>query len=156
MPGRRQAINWTNAGILWIGPSGTNSSEILIEIHTFSFKENAFEMSGNWRPFLSIKGLLCRYLGCFCLMAIAADNDDVAHDDVIKWKHFPRYWPFVGGIHRSPENSSHKGQWRGALDVFFDRRPNKRLSKQSRRRWFDDVSVMRHGNYFHITDPLLL
>ena len=33
------------------------------------------------------------------------------HDVVIKWKHFPRYWPFVRGIHRSP----HKGQWRGAL-----------------------------------------
>ena len=39
----------------------------------------------------------------------------VAHDDVIKWKHFPRYWPFVQGILRSPVNSPHKGQWRGAL-----------------------------------------
>ena len=39
----------------------------------------------------------------------------VSHDDVIKWKHFPRYWPFVPGIHRSSVNSSHKGQWRGAL-----------------------------------------
>ena len=37
------------------------------------------------------------------------------HDDVIKWKHFPRYWPFLRGIHRSPVNSTHKGQWRGAL-----------------------------------------
>ena len=37
------------------------------------------------------------------------------HDDVSKWKHFPRYWPFVRGIHRSPVNSPHKGQWRGAL-----------------------------------------
>ena len=37
------------------------------------------------------------------------------HDDVIKWKHIPRYWPFVWGIHRSPVNSPHKGQWRGAL-----------------------------------------
>ena len=37
------------------------------------------------------------------------------HDDVIKWKHFPRDWPFVRGIHRSPVNSPHKGQWRGAL-----------------------------------------
>ena len=37
------------------------------------------------------------------------------HDDVIKWKNFPRYWPFVRGIHRSPVNSPHKGQWRGAL-----------------------------------------
>ena len=36
-------------------------------------------------------------------------------DDVIKWKDFPRYWPFVRGIHRSPVNSQHKGQWRGAL-----------------------------------------
>ena len=37
------------------------------------------------------------------------------HDDVIKWKHFPRYWPFVRGIYRCPVNSPHKGQWRGAL-----------------------------------------
>ena len=37
------------------------------------------------------------------------------HDDVIKWKHFLRNWPFVRGIHRSPVNSPHKGQWRGTL-----------------------------------------
>ena len=37
------------------------------------------------------------------------------HDDVIKWKHFPRNWPFVREIHRSPVNCPHKGQWRGAL-----------------------------------------
>ena len=34
---------------------------------------------------------------------------------VMKWKHFPHYWPFVRGIHRSPVNSAHKGQWRGGL-----------------------------------------
>ena len=37
------------------------------------------------------------------------------HDDVIKWKHIPRYSPFVRGIHRSPVNSTHKSQRRGAL-----------------------------------------
>ena len=37
------------------------------------------------------------------------------HDELIKWKHFPRYWPFVRGIHRSPVNSPNKGQWSGAL-----------------------------------------
>ena len=37
------------------------------------------------------------------------------HDDVIKSKHFPRYWPFVREIHRSPVKSEHKGQWRGAF-----------------------------------------
>ena len=39
----------------------------------------------------------------------------LSHDDFIKWKHFSRYWPFVRGIHRSPVNSPHKGQWRRAL-----------------------------------------
>ena len=40
-------------------------------------------------------------------------------DDVIKWTHFLRYWPFVRGNHRSLVNSSHKGQWCGALLLSF-------------------------------------
>ena len=43
------------------------------------------------------------------------DDLPVWHDDVIKWKHFPRNWPFVRRIHRSPVNSPHKGQRRRAL-----------------------------------------
>ena len=51
-PGRRQAIFWTNDGILLIGPLATNCSEILIEIHTFSFKKMQLKMSSTkWRPF---------------------------------------------------------------------------------------------------------
>ena len=70
------------------------------------------------------------------------------HDDVIKWKHFPRYWPFVRGIHRSPVNSPHKGQWRRALMVFFCLHPNKRLSKQWLGWWFETQScpLWRHRN----------
>ena len=45
---------------------------------------------------------------------ITWSNITLYHDDVIKWKHFPCYWPFVRGIHRSPVNSTHKGQWLGA------------------------------------------
>ena len=37
------------------------------------------------------------------------------HDNLIKWKHFSRDWPWARGIHRSPVNSPHKGQWRRAL-----------------------------------------
>ena len=59
------------------------------------------------------------------------------HDDVIKWKHFPRYWPFVWGIHRSPVNSPHKRPVTRSFDVFFDMRLNKRLSKQSWGWWFE-------------------
>ena len=44
-PGRRQALIWTSAGILLIRPLGTNFSEILIEIHTFSFKKMHLQMS---------------------------------------------------------------------------------------------------------------
>ena len=42
-------------------------------------------------------------------------NRRQCHNDVIKWKHFLRYWPFVWGIHLSPVNSPHKGQWHGTL-----------------------------------------
>ena len=44
-PGRRQAIFWTNARILLIAPLGSNFSEILIEIPTFSFKKMQLKMS---------------------------------------------------------------------------------------------------------------
>ena len=51
-PERRQAIIWTNAGILLIGPLGTNFSEILIEILTFSFKKMRLKVSSAKRwPF---------------------------------------------------------------------------------------------------------
>ena len=50
-PGWRQAIIWTNAGILLIGTLGTNFSEILIEIQTFSFKKLRLKVSSaKWRP----------------------------------------------------------------------------------------------------------
>ena len=130
----------------------------------------------------------------FVLLALCVGNHTPAkvsdaHDDVIKWKHFPRNWPFVRGIHRSPVNSPHKGQWRGALmyslicvwindwvnnreagdlrpnrahyDVtvmdlwcFLQSTPNKRLSKQSRRPWFETPSrsLWRHYNG---SNPLL-
>ena len=49
------------------------------------------------------------------LFHLRVPNLQMCHDDVIKWKHFPRNWPFVREIHRSPVNFPHKGQWRGAL-----------------------------------------
>ena len=52
MPDRRQAIIWTNAGLLLIGPLGTNFIEIFIEILTFSFKQMRLKVSSaKRRPF---------------------------------------------------------------------------------------------------------
>ena len=70
------------------------------------------------------------------------------HGDVIKWKHFPRYWPFVLWIHRSPVNFPHKGQWRGALMfsltcVWINGCVNNREAGNLRRyRAHDDATVM--------------
>ena len=57
-------------------------------------------------------------------------NHMPSHDDVIQWKHFPHYWPFVRGIHRSPVNSHTKAS-DAELWFFFDQRLSIRLSKQS-------------------------
>ena len=52
LPGRCQAIIWTNAGLLLIEPIGTNFCEILIEMYTFSVMKMYLKMSsGKWRPF---------------------------------------------------------------------------------------------------------
>ena len=79
-----------------------------------------------------------------------AEPDQRLHDDVSKWKHFPRYWPFVRGIHRSTVNSPHKGQWRGALMfslicVWINRWVNNGEAGDFRRyRAHYDVIVMFH------------
>ena len=85
--------------------------------------------------------------GASSSMGIYWSTESLNHNDVIKRKYFPRYWPFVLRIHWSPVNSPHKGQWRGAL-IFFYLRLNKRLGKQSRRWWFEtpSFSLWRHCN----------
>ena len=172
-----KAIIWSNAGILSIGPMGTNFSEILIEIHTFSFKKMHLKMSsGKWRPFCVVLDVLskqsrrcwfeapslslwrhcnetlnlqimtsARRIEAGVSIAVRTHSavtdvtarrdtdwrltEDLVHvrvhtgempfpwcrssvpwfrhtgliirtylDDVIKWKHFPRDWPFVRGI----------------------------------------------------------
>ena len=73
----------------------------------------------------------------------------LSHTDVIKWKHFPRCWPFVRGIHQWPVNSPHKCQWRGALMFSFicawiNRWANNREAGEMRcRRAHYDVIVMQ-------------
>ena len=63
-PDRRQAIIWTNTGMLLIRTLETNFSEILSEIHIFSFKKMHLEMSSaKWRPFcLGLNVLKAEYV----------------------------------------------------------------------------------------------
>ena len=91
------------------------------------------------------------------LMQCCGICNALVHDDVIKWKHVPRYWPFVRGMHRSPVNSPHKGQWRGAL-VFslicvwiHDWVNNHEAGDLRRYRAHCDVTVMNRGTVLHGT-----
>ena len=53
-PGRHQAIIWTNDGILFIGPLGTNFTEMLIKMYTFSLKKKHLKiLSAKWQHFVS-------------------------------------------------------------------------------------------------------
>ena len=81
----------------------------------------------------------------------SASSFALHHDDVIKWKQFPLYWPFVRGIHRSPVNFPHKGRWRGALmfslicdwiNVWVN---NSKAGDLRRRRTHYDVIVMTNS-----------
>ena len=66
-PGRCRAIVWTNAGIWLIAPSGTNFSEILIDIHTFSLKKMHLKMSSvKWRPSCLGLNVLAMFLVHIC------------------------------------------------------------------------------------------
>ena len=67
-PGRRQAIIWTNAGILLIGPLGTNFNEILIEIHIISFKKIHLKMTSG-KQWLSCLGLNVLRPICWALLS---------------------------------------------------------------------------------------
>ena len=77
-PGRRQAIIWTNAGILLIGPIGTNFCENWIEIPTFSFTKMRLKVSSaKWRSFrlgLNVLIVFCIHMGwSFCIMLFETD-----------------------------------------------------------------------------------
>ena len=90
-PGRRQAIIWTNDGTLLIGPLGTHFSEILIEIHAFSFKKMHLKMSsGKWRPFfLGLNVLKCLLIDGLCLSTLFPSHS-IQFDDKQRMAGFRR------------------------------------------------------------------
>ena len=77
------------------------------------------DLSAHWRCLRYLE--YCRPMIIMTQIYIPDDMPEygslsaAVHDDVIKWKHFQRYWSFVRRIHRWPVNSPHKGQSRGAL-----------------------------------------
>ena len=73
-----------------------------IECYIHSYESDVFVYHYISLWYAICQGSVCRVFGM----------PGMLHDDVIKWNHYPRHWPFVQGIHRWPVN---KGHWRGAL-----------------------------------------
>ena len=77
---------------------------------------NKFQSHLSWKPWKKFDAVMVMWCQGYRLetvgMFICFFHQ---HDDVIKWKHFSRHWPFVRGIHRLPVNSPHKGRWCAAL-----------------------------------------
>ena len=84
---------------------------------SWEVKQTWFVKNGTWKwtNFANLVRLSWNFQGGSLYLTSKIPVSRTSHDYVTKWKHFPRYWPFVRGIHRSPVNSPHKGQWRGAL-----------------------------------------
>ena len=176
-PGRRQAIIWTNVGILLIGSLGTNFSEILIEIIKFSFKNMCWHLivsSLVWQWFLcrlvdgkslskQIPHFVIRTPGecwyafkmtsakfrplCIATMGFAKFCGRMMTSS--NGYNFPRYWPFVREftVHRRIRLTKAND---AELWCYLVLCLNKWLSKQSRHRWFDTLSctLWRQNNGF--------
>ena len=106
-PGRRQAIIWTNAWILFIGPLGTNFGEILIEIHIFSFAKMHLIMSfGKWQPF-------CLVLNELMLKGFRCHEDIMIYLHASFWGSWRESWLSVGrSMYVCPEHTEAKSCWR--------------------------------------------
>ena len=97
-PGRRQAIIWTNAGILLIGPWGTNFNEILIGIQTFSFTKMHLKMSSvKWRPF-------CLGLNVFTMWSTQWQPVEHPHGWPVTRETFPCDYAIIINLHVSCSN----------------------------------------------------
>ena len=107
------------SGAKWSWHADSRVSRAGASNHTPRYLWNVITCSCIWylllaHYYIHIRYHLCKYILTF-IWIHSSKNRLFQHDDVIKWKHHPRNWPFVRGIHRSPVNSPHKGQWREAL-----------------------------------------
>ena len=112
----------------------TDISLLIFPLCSFSTKWNKcfsdnYQKEKGWQIDHSLLSTSFHYLSCVngwvygkvivvvVLRVSVQDNYSlyIRLDDVLKFRHFSRYCPFVRGIHRSPVNYLHKGPWRGAL-----------------------------------------
>ena len=129
IPKSGTAVSWAIFTLRWVTgiwfPEKRNYITFGSESHHYLVKRFPYDRQSQVWDLIALNVGFMSYLEIeFILTAVVESLTGlnsllVIHDDVIKWKHFPRYWPFARGIHRSPVNSPHKGQWRGALMFYL-------------------------------------
>ena len=115
-PGRRQAIIWTNAGILLIGPLGTNFSENLSTILTFSFTEMRLKVSSaKWRPFCLGLNVLRKCLWKWSLPWVAAGHSvtEIYRLSVPFLFRFPWFSPLLYQVWLTGPGTVWENEWMG-------------------------------------------
>ena len=130
LPGQRQAIIWTNAGILIFGPLGSYFCEIVIEIDTFSFKKMHLKLSSvKWRPScLGLNVLIGQQVitwtykhwvhCCQCAMNKLWWVNNTSKSIGRKWKHIYDQHGWVQKLPRTKENCRNPYFW---LQIWFRR-----------------------------------
>ena len=95
--------SWVYIVIDWISHHNTQCTQLMYNFSTSRY------LSQCWPWYMLPYGFTGPHKVNQYLNSLEISCKLKLHDNVIKWKHFPRYWPFVRGIHRSPMNSPHKG-----------------------------------------------
>ena len=160
-PGRHQAIIWTNAGILLIGLLGTNFSQILIWIQTFSFKKMHSKMSSRIeRPFCLGLNVLIIIYSCYSAALFEFHISNTAGNIMLAMK--TSNGNISAPLALCVGNSLVTGEFHSQrpvtcnFDVFFDLPLNKQLSKQPICQRFEMPlhSLWRHHNVKPLWKPI--
>ena len=131
----------------WLNPNSVQDDNVSVSSVSVSSTGITETISCRGAIHLETRVVLCMH-SCG---KVSAGFTPTFHDDVMKWKYFPRYWPFVRGIHRSTGGFPSQRPVTRSFDAFFYLRLTKRFSKHSGRRWFrrycahHDVSARRQS-----------
>ena len=100
------------------------------------------------RHYAHVMSVWCNASGGYMCGDNNTANGCLCHNDVTKWKHFPRYWAICAGDSPVPGEFPTQRPVTRSFDIFFDLRPKKRLSKQWWGWWFETLPfpLWRHGD----------
>ena len=138
--------HWFRQWHFVLSPRKRQLHESLLALRLFLKNTDPLHLIRQWHFVLSpCKRQLHESL--LALRLFLKNADPSAHDDVIQWKHFPRYWPYVGNSPVTGEFLAQRPVTR-SFDVFFDLHLTKLLSKQPWGWWFETPSrpLWRHCN----------